>query len=133
MAKIKVVGDVMVVESTQTLEDIKTLEKYNPKALFLYEEDEDGKKKQVFRVCSTAGKGSIGQYGASFGSETHDGRGIATITMCLPDGVEDAKEYVAEAVGLAIVRLNKVEEQFAEALTKVEADKAAVLENIELA
>ena len=133
MAKIKVVGDVMVVESTQTLESIKTLEKYNPRALFLYEEDEDGKKKQVFRVASTTGKGNIGQYGASFGSETHDGRGIATITMCLPDGIEDAKEYVADAVGLAIVRLNKVEEQFADALAKVDADKAAVLENIELA
>ena len=132
MAKIKIVGDVCVIESTQTLESIKTLEKYNPKALFLYEEDEDGKKKQVFRVCSTPGKGSIGQYGASFGSESHDGRGVATITMCLPEDIDDAKEYVADAVGLAIVRLNKVEEQFTEALAKVDADKAAVLENIEL-
>ena len=133
MAKIKVVGDVMVVESTQTLEDIKILEKYNPKALFLYEEDDDGKKQQVFRVASTAGKGCINQHGASFGSESHDGRGVATITMCLPGDVEDAKEYVADAVGVAIVKLNKVEEQFADALTKVEAEKAAVLENIELA
>ena len=33
----------------------------------------------------------------------------------------------------SVIKLNKVEEQFAEALTKVDADKAAVLENIELA
>lgn len=133
MAKIKVVGDVMVVESTQTLESIKTLEKYNPKALCLYEVDDDGKKQVTFRVATTPSKGSINQYGAAFGSTSHDDRGVATITMALPDGVEDAKEYVAEAVGLAIVKLNKVEEQFAEALAQVESDKAAVLENIELA
>lgn len=133
MAKIKVVGDVMVIESTQTLDDIKTLEKYNPKALCLYEPDDDGKRQVVFRVASTCGKGSVNQYGAAFGSSSHDERGVATITMSLPDYVEDAREYVAEAVGLAIVKLNKVEEQFGEALAVVAADKEAVLENIELA
>lgn len=132
MAKIKVVGDVVVVESTQTLEDIKTLEKYNPRALSLYEADEDGKKQQVYRVA-TGCHGSIGKFGATFASASHDERGVATITIPLPAEMDDVKEYVADTYGFSVIKLNKVEEQFAEALTKVDADKAAVLENIELA
>ena len=45
----------------------------------------------------------------------------------------DGTEVVFRPCGQGIVKLNKVEETFAEALAKVEADKAAVMENIELA
>ncbi len=133
MANIKIVGDVAVIESAFTLDELKTLQKYAPKSLSLFEADEDGKKAEAFRVGVTAGKGSIGQFGASFASASHDERKVATITMAIPTDVEDAKEYVAEAVGLAIVKLNKIEEQIPEALAQVEADKAAVMANIELA
>ena len=132
MAKIKIVGDVYVVESTATLEDIITLEKYNPKALCLQEINDDDKKQTVFRVGSGCEEGVINQYGATFASSSHDERSVATITKKIPSWVEDAKEYVAEEVGVAIVKLNKVEEQFAAALSEVEAQKATVLENIEL-
>ena len=39
MAKIKVVGDAVVVESAATLETLKKVEKYRPKKLYLYAED----------------------------------------------------------------------------------------------
>ena len=64
MAKIIIAGDAIVVKSDEKLEDIKTLEKYMPKALSLFEE-EDGKKSEVFRVGSTNGQGSINQFCAS--------------------------------------------------------------------
>lgn len=133
MAKIVIAGDAIVITSTQKLEDIKTLEKYRPNALTLYETDENGKKTEVFKVGSTTGEGAISQYGASFGSTTHDTAKLATITMSLPRGVEDAKKYVADMVGVAIINLNKVEEQFEAALAEVTAEKAAVLENISIA
>lgn len=133
MAKITIAGDAIVVTSAKTLEDIKTLEKYNPKALRLYDTDEDGKKFETFCVCSTGGDGSINQYGASFGSVTHDDDKLATITMAIPRGVKDAVEYAADKIGMAIVMLNQVEAQFEEALAKVAADKATVLENITVA
>lgn len=133
MAKITIAGDAMVITSSQTLEAIKTLEKYRPKALCLYETGENGKKEEVFKVCATAGEGSINQYGASFGSVSHDDEKLATITLPIPRGTQDAVEYAAEKVGVAIINLNKVEEQFAEALADVETEKAAVRENITVA
>lgn len=133
MAKMKIIGDVCVIESLHTLADLQTLQKYAPKSLSLFETNEDGKREEIFRVCTTTGKGSIGTFGASFASESHDERKVATITMALPSDVEDAVEYVAEAVGLAIVNLNKVEAQIPAALEHVAADKAAVMANIELA
>ena len=133
MAKTTIVGDAVVVTSTKTLEDIKTLEKYRPKALCLYETDEDGKKQEIFKIGSTSGEGSLGTYGASFGGVTHDDAKLATITMCLPKSVTDVKEYVAEKYGPALLNLNKVEEQFEAALAEIEAQKAAVMENITVA
>lgn len=133
MARITIVGDAVVITSTQKLEDIKLLEKYRPKALCLYETDESGKSECIFRVGSTNGEGGISQYGASFGGETHDDAKLATITMSLPRGVVDAKQHVAEAVGVAILSLNKVEAQFEAALNDVKAEKDAVMENISVA
>lgn len=130
MAKITIAGDSYVVTSSQTLEAIKTLEKYRPKALCLYDVDDDGNKMEVFRVASAKENGSINQYGASFGSVTHDGEKLATITASMPAGIEDAVSYVADKVGAAIIMLNKVEAQFEAALAEVAAEKAAVLENI---
>lgn len=133
MAKVTIVGDAMVVTSIAKLEDIKTLEKYAPKALSLFEKDEDGKKEEVFRVSTTTGDGSIGEFGASFASVTHDEAKLATITMCIPKGITDAKEYAAETIGKAVMALNKVEAQFKAALEGVEAEKKAVRENITIA
>jgi len=132
MAKILVAGDAVVITSSRKLEEIKELEKYLPKALFLYETDDDGKKQPVFRVCSTKGAGSISKAGVAFGSVAHDGSGLATLTAKLPDGVEDAKAYVADEYGFAVVQLNKVEAGIDAALAQVSADKAAIEANIEI-
>lgn len=133
MAKITIVGDAMVVTSTKTLENLKTLEKYRPKALRLYETNDEGKREEIFTVGTTKGTGSINQYGASFASSTHDEAKLATITLPIPAGTADAKEYAAEKIGVAITLLNKVEAQIDGALADVAADKAKVLENITVA
>lgn len=133
MAKIIIAGDSYVVTSGVKLETIKTLEKYRPKALCLYETDENGKKTEVFRVASTDGEGSISKFGAAFGSVTHDTEKLATITGIIPRGVENAVDYVADRIGVAIFLLNKVEAQCTDAVQEVEAEKAAVRETITLA
>lgn len=128
MAKIKIAGDAIVLESKFTLEDILVLEKYDQKALCLYEKDEaTGKVTEDFRVATTEGAGSLSQYGASFDSATRDEHGYACITMLLPPCVEDAKDYVAEELGSAFAKLLKVEEQIPAALAKVEQQKVEVL------
>src|SRR5574344_1183150 len=128
MAKIIIAGDAIVVKSDKKLEDIKTLEKYMPKALSLFEE-EDGKKSEVFRVGCTTGQGSINQFGASFGSGAHAGSGLATITLPVPDGVEDVVSYASDLIGTAIVRLNQIEDGINLALSTVAAQKKQIEDN----
>lgn len=129
MAKIIIAGDAIVVKSDKKLEDIKTLEKYNPKALSLFAE-EDGKKTEIFKVGSTTGNGSINQYGASFGSVAHDGSGLATITLPVPADVENVVDYASDLIGPAIVHLNQVEDGIALGLATVAAQKKQIAENI---
>ena len=133
MAKITIVGDAIVITSSKTLEDIKALEKFRPRQLALYETGEGNKKEELFKVSSTKGEGSINKYGASFGSVTHDEAKLATITMTIPQGVEDAVKYAADKIGTAIIMLNKVEEQFDDAMAEIEEEKAAIRECITVA
>ena len=132
MAKITIAGDSIVITSSKTLDAIKDLEKYRPKALRLYERDEDGNKSEVFRVAS-GNTGVINGNGAVFASVTHDDHKLATITMPIPAGTVNAVDYAAEKIGKAVTMLNKVEAQFDAAVEAVTAEKAAVRQLITVA
>lgn len=132
MAKITIAGDSIVIAFGKTLDQIKDLEKYRPKALCLFETDEDGNKVEVFRVASGT-TGIINMNGAVFASVTHDDQKLATITMPIPTGTPNAVDYAAEKIGVAITMLNRVEAQFDEAIAAVAAEKAAVRECITVA
>lgn len=127
-AAIKIVGSVAVIESSADLETIEKVAKYRPNALKLFEGT--GKDKEtVFAVDAGRGLGSINKYGVSFGAATTvDGK--ATVTIMIPEGTEDAKEYVKEKVGVAILNLNKVEQQFAGAVSEIDTELANIEANI---
>lgn len=127
MARIIVAGDAMVVESAYSIEDIKTIERYRPKALTLVEEDG---KTETFKVGTTDGKGSISTYGVSFGSSSKNGENKAIITLNIPSSVNDAAAYAEDCIGVAIVKLNAVESQLNEALDEISHEKELVRENI---
>lgn len=127
MAKILIAGSALVIKSGYSLDEIKTLEKYRPKALTIFEEDG---KTELFKVGTTKGDGSIGTFGASFGRSSADDDKKATITINIPADVTDAKKYAEDTVGVAIVYLNKVEDQIPDALASVEEERAKVRENI---
>lgn len=128
-ASIKIAGSACVVESAAKLEDIKLLEKFRPNALKLFE-GEGSNKEVVFAVGSVkAGSGSINAYGASFGTAT-TANGKATITMMVPEGTEDPKAWAADKIGVAILQLGKVEQQFAAAIEDTKKEQAAVNECI---
>lgn len=121
----------MVVTSARKVEEIETLQKYAPKALSLYEANEEtGKREEVFRIAMSKGTGSVTNSGICFAGATHDGQGLATVTLPIPRDVEDAKEYAADSVGVAVVLLNKVEAQFDAALAQVKTDRDQVMANI---
>ena len=130
MARITIAGDSIVITSSHTLEAIKKIEKYAPRSLKLYELNEDGKPEEVFAVASAKAAGSINQYGASFGSTTHDNAKLATITLPIPANVPDAVQYAAETYGRAVMLLNRVESQFGEALARIDAEMEAILDSI---
>lgn len=132
MAKITIAGNAVVVTSALKLEDIKTIAKYQPKALTLMG-GEDGKE-PIFAIGTTApGKGSISSVGASFDREANDGSKLATITVVdtVPD--TNVKDWAADKLGAAIMALNALEAKLPEVLSTIAANKAAVMENISVA
>lgn len=133
MAKIIIAGDAVVVTSAFKLEDLKTIQKYRPKALTLMGGEEG--KEPVFTVYpADSGEGSINEFGAVFASATRDEDKFATLTMVMP-GVkaDDIKEYVADKIGGALMNLNKLEATLESVIAEIAEEKAAVLESIDIA
>lgn len=123
-AVVKIVGGACVIESSATLEEIKMLKKFRPNSLTLFEE-KGGKKEPVFAVGLGNGAGSICEYGVSFGSvASADGR--ATVTLMIPEGTAEPKEWAEDRIGVSILHLNKIEEGFEDAIADVGREKAAV-------
>lgn len=129
--KVTIAGSAAVITSDLSLENIKTVAKYKPSALTLYG-GEDGKT-PLFGIC--AGKqsaGSINEAGAEFGTQTADD-GKATITVVFKEPVDDAKAYVADVYGGALLNLAKLEAKLPEVIDQINAEKAEVLSNITVA
>ena len=128
MAKITVTGRAVVVTSAVKLDDIK---KYRQDSLTLYE-GEGKEKEPVFAIGVGSGLGNINKYGAEFAHANADGFAQITMFADVKDGT-DLKDYVAENIGCAILQLNKLEEKLPDVIQEIEAEKAAILRNIEVA
>ena len=126
MAKIQVLGDSIVITSAIKAEDIKLVERYNPKALEL--RDEEGAV--YFKVA--VGSGSISKYGISFGGIARDGSGAATLTLAFEGATEPdkVKDQIADAFGVAIANLNAIEAGLPAVIEGIAAQKAEVVANI---
>lgn len=133
MAKIIVAGQAVVVTSSLTLDEIKEVKKYRPEALVLYK-GEGPEKEPDFKVgFSKCSGGSVGTYGVEFGSESHDDDKLATLTMIIPEDVEDIKGYVSDAIGAAVLKLNKLEESLPEVLKEIKEEREKIDEIITIA
>lgn len=135
MAKMVITGDVLVITSTAKFEDIKMLEKCNPKALELWGTDEDGKKTFDFAVGTSRndGKGALNRFGISFDCKTYDDERLACVRFDIPKGTANAKEWAADFVGMAIYKLEQIEENILPAIEEIKANKESVLEKITVA
>lgn len=125
MAQIKVAGNIYVVESKFTKKELETVQKYRPNLLKLFDED----KRPVFAV-GFGDRAEIGALGVQFNEVTRGEKPVACLTMPLPKGEGTAKDLVVEAVGVAILHLNEVEENIAVALEEIKAEKEAVAETV---
>lgn len=129
MAKTKIFGDSVVITSSVKLADLKNVAKYAPKALIL-KGGEDGKE-EIFGISVGEGAGHINSWGATFAPSTRDAEGRATITMMIPASVTDAKDWMVEDFGGALMNLAKVEEKLPEVIAEIAANKKAVEDSIE--
>ena len=122
MAKVKIMGNAMVVFSTLKLEDIKQAEKRRPEVLRIV----DPETKDVVFAIGTGSVSSIGDEGVTFADASPDG--FAQITMVIRDreDIEDLKGEIADRLGTALVNLGKIEVSLPSALNEIAAEKAAI-------
>ena len=134
MANVKIVGDAVVFTSDLKLEELKMVKKSRPKALCLYEEGEDGKPAPVFCVDIRGGEvrpSDMNENGITFRKASRDG-GYAQITCKVPDGDGDVKDLVAEAFGVPLMNLTKLEEDLPYVIDELNVLKESVLDSIEV-
>lgn len=130
MAKTKIFGEAIVVTSAIKLEDLKKVERYSRDSLIL-KGGEDGKQ-PIFGVCvAQEGMGNISSISVSFAPTTRNAEGYATVTMTIPDGVANAKEWMVDKFGGALMNLAALEKELPAVVEKIKADAKAVADSIE--
>ena len=121
--KIVITGDAYVLTSEITTEAIKGLAKTNPSALKIVDKES---KKELF----AEGKSSIADFGITFGGTTRDAEKKATCTGTLPPNTADAKAYVADKLGAAVVYLKQLEETVPAEAKRIADDRQALIDSI---
>lgn len=130
MAKTKIFGEAIVITSTLKLDDLKAVSKYYKEKLNLYG-GEDGKDLLFGIRVASSGMGALAAQGAFFAPTSRVEGGFATITMTVPAGVEDAKKWMVEEHGGALMHLAELEKKLPDVVAKIVADEKAVAESIE--
>lgn len=127
MAKMRIIGRTLTIESSATVAELQKLSKFNPEALKLRDENND-----VYFVVATGGISSIGKHGICFAGDSYTSEPKATIEISLSlEAQDNPKQYAAENYGSIFKNLQKVEEGLAEAIESVEADHQAIVAAIE--
>lgn len=130
MAKITIAGDAVVVTSSMTLEDLKLIKKYRPKALNLM--GGENNKDVLYSILVGEGNGSVNETGAYFGRTTNDEAKLACITMASAPTPGDIKEFVADTIGGYVMLLTKLEDTLPTVVEEIKAEKERVLGNIQV-
>ena len=130
---IKVYGDSLMVTTTASIDELALLKAKRPEALCLYE-GEDKEKKMVFRV-DVGAQPCLQNNVACFTGNTNTDPKVAVLSVSLankPEGA-DVKEYVTEKFGAAILHLQKVEAQFADAIDEIGVEQETLANLIQIA
>jgi hypothetical protein len=127
MAKVSISGRRMVIESVATIEELKSLERFNQDALILKDSD----KRPIF-VVGAGDRPSIGALGVQFAGNGYGTDAKATIEVDLPvAAAENPKQYIAENYGGVIRNLNTVEQNLKSAIETVAKEQEAIVASIE--
>jgi hypothetical protein len=127
MADVRIAGNTVVLTSVMTLEQIKRVEKHRAEALITRNE----KNEPIFRVGT--GSNALNTNGASFNADTLDDRKLAFITLDIPSGVTNAKEWFAETYAQAFTQLESIEAGLTGVLNEVARDISNIMGRIGMA
>ena len=127
MANVKIAGNVIILTSAVTLEQIKRLEKHRPEALAV----RNDKNEVIFRVGT--GSNALNNNGASFNATTKDDRELAFITLEIPANITDGKRYFAEIYGKAHLQLKRIESGLTDVLRAVEDEINEIMNDVQMA
>jgi len=127
MANVRIAGNSYVIISRVSMADLEAVKKYRPSALTLTDPET---RETTFRV--DIGTNSLSNHGISFGGTSNCEGRFATATLVIPEGVEDAKEYVLDTAGLALANLNRLEEGISNALQEVRTERDTIARSIEV-
>lgn len=130
--KIRIVGGAAVLTSALKLEDLKTVAKYQPEALKLKGGKDNEETVFMAGIADKGYGGFCGAMGVMFAPNTTDANGHATVTVNIPEGTAKPAEWFVENFGGAIMKLRELEASLPTVITKLAADKASVLGDIEI-
>lgn len=128
---VKVAGNAMVVQSSLTLEQLRTLQARRPCTLKLYDENDD----EIFLMTvASTDNGSIDNNGVAWGKVPVEGCACVTILGVPAGTAEEKKKKIEEHYGSALTNIKFLEDKIAEngVFADVEAEKAAVINTIEV-
>lgn len=121
----KLVGRTLVVTSSQTMEDLKLLERFKPEVLC--EKDENGN--HVFGI-GTGSVPSLTPSGVTFTSKSIEEPHYACLTMTLPETVEDVSSAAECFIGMcgldALDKIEKIEAALSDAIEEVNEKMANI-------
>ena len=127
MSAIVITGNTLTLKSDVTLETVKKLAKYRPSALKLV----DDKEKLVFKAGIAAeGTGTVAEMAVYFAPYTNDAAGKAVVTIAIPAGVKDVKDWAADMIAPCYKKLEALEAQMTGAEAEVDTAKAEMVERI---
>ena len=119
-AHVDISGASAVLVSDIALEDWKKVEKFEPDALRIVDEEGD----TVFRVMTGGTAGSADNNGVCFGEYTNSGK--ATVTALFDTDVDDKISAVKDMMGNALLDLNEIEEGIPAVLEAIAAKEAKI-------
>ena len=127
MSNVTIAGNSYVITSTVSMADLEMITKHRPTALTITDPET---KEALFKIG--IGSNSLSDYGISFGGVSNSDEKLATATLPIPAGVEDAKEYVLDRAGIALVNLEKIEGEIAEVLGDIRTERNSIAESIKV-
>ncbi len=133
MAKCKVVGNVAMVMSDHSMEELRLVRERCPRALCLeriYGDDAE----VYFRVFLDAPSVGVSQHGISFGADTPGDEQRAVVNVEIPaSGMsrEDIEKWVEKEIGRAVLNLKQVDTQVTSALLDIRRENENIKSAIE--